>query len=115
MERYQKSIRETTELKNKYNDMLKKVVSWNPPTEDHVELKKFMVSQIEESITFDCSLSHLSIPEKLEKEDWISTRIEMWSKDIKYYTKNHEEEIERVNGRNNWIKQLRESLKGEQS
>ena len=39
-------------------DMLDKVNAWNPPTNDHISFKKFMVDQLKQTIDFDC------------KEDW---------------------------------------------
>ncbi len=41
--------------KERYERMLFKVKSWEPPTNDHKPLKDLMISQIEQTIKYDCS------------------------------------------------------------
>ena len=100
-------------LKNKYLFMLEKVKAWNPPSPDHENLKKFMISQIEESIDFDCKVYFNKTNTPLSGKDWLKEKRDHILWEIEYHTKEDREECERVAGRNLWLKQLRESLKGE--
>lgn len=49
----------------KLNSILKDVSTWIPPTDNHKEIKNFMINQINETIKFDCS--HESYEEKLNE------------------------------------------------
>ena len=100
-------------LKNKYLAMLEKVKAWNPPSPDHENLKKFMISQIEQSIDFDCKIYPSEINSPLSGKKWLEGKRKELLWEIEYHTKEDHEECERVAGRNLWLKQLRESLKGE--
>lgn len=107
-----KRANEKDELKQKYNDMLVEVFRWTPPTEDHIELKNFMISQIEESIDFDCSFYDYEI-KKENYIDYKQNKIRTLKEDLMYHIKQHKNEVKRTYKRNKWIKDLRESLKGE--
>ena len=77
----------------------------------HRVLKDFMVQQIEESIRFDCSTEYYKKPtELLTGNQWLLEKKQQLLKDINYHTSEHQEEVERVRQRNEWIKQLRNSL-----
>lgn len=115
-EQNKKNIKEKNELKRQYEEMLGRVLSWNPPTEDHIRLKEFMIKQIEESIDFDCYIS----PEKESYEDevwkpanWFSRKRKNIVHDIKYHQDELVKEIMRVKERNRWLVDLRNSLKNE--
>jgi hypothetical protein len=97
-------------LKEKYIKMLKEVNDWNPPSEEHEGLKKFMIDQIKGSIDFDCSEYPQQKPILLTGKQWIDKQKKQILKDIEYHSKEYKEECDRVAGRNKWIKQLRESL-----
>jgi DNA repair ATPase RecN len=107
------SINKRKDLLEKYEKMLKTVESYVAPSKDHIEYKKFMRDQIKESIKFDCNLEYFM--ECLEKlptncNKWLEDKINECQYYIDYHTKENLKEIERVEGRNRWIKQLRESL-----
>jgi len=105
---YRRRKQENIDLFNAYNSMLVQVENWNPPSSDHIELKNFMISQIRESIKFDCYEPDMPAPKT--GETWAVEKLESIVWDIEYYTKENEEEIERINGRNKWVRQLRESI-----
>ena len=44
-------------------------------------------------------------------EEWRDAKIKLIQESIEYYTKSYEEEVKRVKGRSEWVKQLRDSLK----
>lgn len=104
--------------RQRYEAMLSKVMEWEPPTEEHVNLKNFMVEQLEDSIDFDCSECH---PHITEKQKWME-----YERSGKFYEDNlrvSKDSLEKATKscaeRNAWIKDLRDSLrsfeKGEQA
>lgn len=111
-ERITKEIDKDRKLMGQYKAMLKQVKAWQPPTSEHVGLKEFMVSQIEGSIDFDGMgdyyRKHPAI--LLSGSEWLVGEKAKARRDISYHTEEHQKEIDRTNGRNQWTKDLRESL-----
>jgi hypothetical protein len=99
-------------LKGKYQAILTQVRAWNPPTSEHEELQKFMENQILESIKFDCGEYTEGTPVSMSGSEWIERKKNKILHDLCYHQKEYKEECRRVAGRNLWLKQLRESLKG---
>lgn len=108
-------IREKNDLRAKYSAMLAQVEAWKPPTPDHEEYHRFMVSQIRESIDFDCDTSFYedNQPERLSGGNWLAQQIQEVERSINYHTRANAEEIARTNGRSGWVKALRDSLPAE--
>lgn len=104
-----KANTETDQQRARYEEMLRRVIAWEPPTPDHVGMKDFMRTQIEESIRFDCDFGR-ETPVRLSGADWRTREIELAQRDIAYHEKAHREEIERVEGRNAWLAALRSSV-----
>jgi hypothetical protein len=105
-------IRKDRELRGKYKAMLAKVDAWEPPTDEHTEIKKFMMEQIRESIEFDCSESYY-LEKKIEKlsgEDWLANKIESTVNSIGYHKIEHQKEVDRCAVRSKWVRELRQSL-----
>ena len=94
---------------NRYVAMLDEVKSWNPPTCDHVGLKQFMESQLKESINHDCYAADPE-PVALTASEWFAREVATAARNLERAGKYKAEEIKKVNGRNAWIKALRESL-----
>lgn len=107
---YKDALKKRNELKSKYIEMLKQVYSWKPPTDEHMNLYNFMISQIKESIEFDCSTEHYKRPRELSAFEYHTLEIDnaVWS--IEYNKKRLKKEIESVRGRNKWINDLKSSL-----
>lgn len=97
--------------RRRYNAMLLKVLKWQPPTSEHEGLKKFMIDQLHDSIDADCSEYQPLIS---NKEEWIAIhRSGKYLKEIlDYYSKQWTKEVEITNSRNQWLKELRDSLQG---
>lgn len=93
----------------KYQAMLAKVEAWRPPSRDHMEMKKFMADQIKLSIRGDCDYVS-DLPGLQSASNWLSDEIKTCLESIERYGKNHREEVVRTNGRNEWIRLLRESV-----
>lgn len=92
-----------------YTDMIVRVEAWEPPSDDHVCLKEFMLEQLRDSLKFDCGFLRPA-PTLLVADGWRVARIEKLQRDVVYHTKELKAEAERVEGRNRWVAQLRESV-----
>lgn len=100
-------------LRQKYETMLSQVKSWIPPTPDHQGLKDFMISQITESISFDCSDYHTNRLDKLKllsPQEWKHKEMKRALTDLNYHQKGNSDELGRCRSQNNWIDKLYASL-----
>ena len=103
--------RQRAEKRRRYEDMIRKVQAWSPPTSDHMEMKSFMLEQLRTSIECDCSERYCSAePERQSGEAWRAERVVQAERDLAYGEKHRREEIERTDGRNKWVADLRASL-----
>jgi hypothetical protein len=116
--------KEQAEKKKRTKERLEKILSeakeWNPPTSDHMEAKKFMLSQLEETLKYDGDYSYYEkemddIMIQLESPiDVSSLRAEMIREaedDLKKAKERLEEEIERCKDSNEWASKFLESIK----
>lgn len=99
------------ELKARYEAMLKQVRAWNPPTIEHVNLKNFMIKQLNESILFDCSVSN-QVEHFVTKELYIKDSLSCvhLKKQVEYYQKEWDRHVENCKNVNKWIDELINSL-----
>lgn len=99
-------------LEEKYKKIKKQVEEWQPPTEKHEALKKFMFEQINTSIECDCHVDYFDeTPIKLTGKQWLKEKIEETKDSIKYHKEKYEKEIIHTKEANEWLNQLRNSLK----
>jgi hypothetical protein len=119
IDRYTKSIENTKKVVKRLLAMKKKVQDWTPPTSQHTEFKKFMLKQLNLTIDFDGRTSY-AVAElqrlnfQIANLDPVAIRKakeEQFKKDLKYHTKEYEEEVKRVAGRNKWVQDLLNSIK----
>lgn len=103
---YADSERERLEANARIEAMSAKVSAWEPPSPDHQEMKSFMLQQLSISI----SDSYSKPPEKLLAWEWLAREVSQTLNEINSSIKHHAEEVERAQGRTQWIKQLRASL-----
>ena len=99
-----------SELRTKYEAMLADVIAWTAPTAEHAGFKIFMVDQLKQSIDWDCSDKYDEQPRELTGAEWKIAAVAKAVRDIEYHTKENNEEIKRTEGRNEWLRALRESL-----
>jgi hypothetical protein len=109
---YEKYLKESKETEKKYADMLLRVKAWNPPTEEHKNLKKFMVEQIHTgnshmSEYYEKKLAELK---PLSTEEWLKKEAEEILRKIQYHKTQYDKDVERMEHRNKWIKDLKTSL-----
>lgn len=102
-EEFLESEKRYNESKERYENMIKRVEEWDLP-EEYQSLKKLMLEQLRQSLTFDCSPEFP--PEEGERptiEKWVDTRIEIAEWDVKYHTEQIEKEKEKVERVNKYM------------
>lgn len=106
----QEGLKKFKEGKQRYFNMLQKVREWEAPTEEHNNLKKFAIEQLENSLDFDYSDGSLKYyeesPSKETVQEYKAWKLKDCLKDMEYYSKAYREEMERVEEANQWIKDL---------
>lgn len=114
-DRFTTLINDALTTRKRYENMLEQVEQWEPPTEKHVELKKFMIDQLNESIRFDTSTSFY---EEVLAELSLETVEEARANRLKIYGDNFnrrkaklEEQKAIMKERSEWVSELRKSLK----
>jgi len=100
---YQKYEDERKAENGRYRDMLAAVRGWDTEAEG---IKDFMVDQLRISIR-DFSENP---PKRLSGEEWRATVIASAIRDVNYHTEERVKEIQRTEGRNQWVAALRISL-----
>ncbi len=112
--RINERIEKNIALSDKYTAMYMKVLDWVPPSSEHVELKKFMINQLEESKDFDCNNDYnyreLEEAKKASAMDYYNKMLDTINWDISYHSEQAQKETERTNGRNQWVQDLYASL-----
>jgi len=93
---YYETLRRGKELKEKYEQMLYNVLGYNPPSNDFVGYKNFMIDQIENSMNSDCNTSYITKPIKQNSVDWKRNKIKKLLGEIDYNKKQQKEEIGRI-------------------
>lgn len=97
---------ERVQDRKRYEAMLSQVQAWDPPSQDHVEMKSFMLQQLKQSIDSDCSSDYDDRPAKRSAKEWHEQESKRLRDSIAYHAKSHAEEVERTRGRNVWVRQL---------
>jgi hypothetical protein len=95
----------------KFEKMLEKVQKWEVPSTDHSNLKKFMIEQLEISISkLDFYEKMISSYKSVTFSGWKKSKLEYLHREIKYCSEQWEDEQKRNKERNEWIRLLKESL-----
>lgn len=107
----QESRNRERQIRERYEAMLVQARAYRPPTSEHEEYAKFLVSQLEESLKWDCGgESYYQSFSPVPFEQWKDAKLVELDNRVTYYEKNWREEQERVAARNRWVRQLKESL-----
>jgi hypothetical protein len=94
-----------------YEAMLSKVRKWEPPTELHENLKRFMREQLDSSIQFDCGISSYTNPIMYEDVEQFKKRVIREARKSKIRAEESLlEEQHRIEKTNLYVKQLFESV-----
>jgi hypothetical protein len=103
-------ITKREEQAKKYTDMIEQVEAWHTEAEG---IKEFMLEQLRTSLEHDCGGSYLpDIPKQLPADEWRFSKINAAVKNLEYYMRERQREIERAENRTRWIKAFKESLEG---
>ena len=98
------------DLLARYQEMLKKVESWEME-EKYEDLKKLMIKQLKESIEFDCPEDKpIYNEEPPTYKEWVRGKICNACEDVKYYTEQIEKNKKNVDELNEWLKGLYEAI-----
>ena len=110
----QKYFNDRVLLKNKYDDMIIKVQAWMLPTNEHANLKKFMLDQINDSSHYDCDtaywLEHLTKASNADILKLVDEKIKELVTVIATTEEAMNKESRRVEETNRWISSLYGSL-----
>ena len=96
--------------KERYERMLAFAKEFTPPTLEHVKYAEFLVSQLKDSVQFDCGDYEPEQPVMLCGQEWYESRLKELTDRINYHKKHHAEEVERTRSRNQWLKDLRAAI-----
>lgn len=108
---YRSALRRCREENEPLLAMIEEVRAWEPPSPEHVELKKFMEQQLTTSLGSDKYwLDCIAKSEVQDVSDYYLSAITRAQQDVTYHTEELRKERERVDSRNDWLNQLRQSL-----
>lgn len=110
--RFAETIKKTDETRKAYEAMREQVVKWKPPTQDHLEFKQFMLSQIDESIKHDCCLPSLVPPPRYSGSEWRGYEEDRLRRDIIYHDDKYAQEVTGCKTHLAWVQALIKSLTG---
>lgn len=101
--------KETYELKDRYLKMIKEVEDWEVPSSDYDNLKKFALSQLRDSLDFDCKLYEFKFPsfEEWKAEKFDTERIQ---KQIDDAYEDYRKDVKDAERRTKYLNNLRASL-----
>jgi hypothetical protein len=101
---------ERRERRARYEEMVRQVEAWEPPTADHTGLKDFMLEQLRQSIDFDTKPWAMPVDDPLSGQEWIEVQRAQAERNLTHHIAEREKEIERATARTAWIKALKASL-----
>ena len=101
------------EQRARYAAMLAKAKAWKAPSPDHAELAKFMVDQLKDSIRSDCGDYVPKVEPLLSGQEWKYLQVSRATEELERARKSLAEEETRAHSRSKWLRELRESLRGE--
>lgn len=111
LEGYRESEAKRVLQRARYLDMLAKVHQWTPPTEDHENLKRYMIDQLTESMQYGTSKHDwVDWTEEYNAATWLTYLTDEAEKDLDRYHQSWVEELQRTEDRRKWITDFLDSL-----
>jgi hypothetical protein len=107
----EESIKESDEVKARYLAMLEKAKAFKAPSPKHEDFAKFLVQQLEDSISRDCDTDYYEdLLEAQPFDEWREGKLRklLWEAD--YHTREYTKVVKRAEETNKWASQLREAL-----
>lgn len=108
LNRWLKSEADRQLFHGRYNNMLKMVRNWQPPTQEHDSLRGFMIEQLEKSVEFDCPV--IERPIEKSPQEWYSHNIKEASGKIELYALEMIKELDKFEKNSAWMAELHKSL-----
>lgn len=107
----ERQILEKQAERTRYEAMLEKAREFKSPSTEHDGYAKFLVTQLTESIDFDCDTSYYDkLKQPVSFNFWKAEKLRKLRRDIEYHGKAQQEEVSRTESRNRWVRQLKEAL-----
>lgn len=94
----------------RYKNMVDQVKAWSAPTKEHVELKEFMLGQLEGSIEFDLGGRWFTMPRLNRWPNWLRAHIDATKREIEFFARQAREDQARADSDTQWVQALRASL-----
>jgi hypothetical protein len=102
----------------KLNLILQDAIKYQPPTEEHIGIKEFMVSQLLSTLDFDCKPDYTQsslkeVESELQTLNADSIRQQLREKaenDIRYHRVEHAKELTRCTEANQWVYSFLKSI-----
>lgn len=112
---HSKAIKDDGKTRKRYMKMIAECEKFEAPTEEHINYRNFLISQLKESLEWDCSRDYhherlLKARKRQSPTKWLCRKIKEAREHLARTKESLKEEIERVNSRNQWISQLREAV-----
>ena len=114
---YKTMLENSLKRNEQYAKVRQEVEDWNPPTEDHCELKKFALKQIDMCIDTQEQIDRYRkyANEQLDDSDsavaeYIHEQTEVRRQNVKRAKESWKEELKRTEGKNEWMNQFLNSL-----
>lgn len=111
LEAHRKRSEERIQVRDRLLAMRSQVADWSPPTPEHVELKNFMIQQLDGTIEYDGTPRDVDEAKKLSGAEWRRELIASVERNVTYFGDEAAKDAERVHQKNRWVKELRESLR----
>jgi hypothetical protein len=96
--------------RGRYETMIAKVEAWEPPSENHVKFKEYMLEQLRESLEHDCGVFSMPVP--AVSVAWRDNEISRLYASVARAKTSIEEARERNEARREWVVSLLNSLEG---
>jgi hypothetical protein len=114
---YRKLAEKMTERNKKYQKVRDEVESWVPPTDEHKGLKKFALEQIDMCMDkpktiedcIEASKEEFEINDEAVRE-YMKYQLDLYKQDVDRAYERYQAELERTKEKNEWMKQLIQSL-----
>lgn len=115
---HEKAIKEAHSRRATLLKFLSEAKQWEPPTDEHTEFKQFLIQQITETISWDCSTKYHDeklaeiIPSlsDMNAEKIRIERLKSLEKELAYNEKQYAEDVSRCAKANQWVEQVIESF-----
>jgi vacuolar-type H+-ATPase subunit I/STV1 len=111
IKRCDEMLEKYSETNQRLKEMEQKVERWVPPTDDHKNLKTFMLEQIKMSYEdLGYYRKEKERLQALDPKEMIASTIENLKHNVKYYTKEIESGQDKYENRDKWLEDLYSSL-----